>query len=782
MELDLFYLSALLHDIGKFVERGKRYRNIEDYSGLDTGWAHPKYSAWWLKNVRDKIPFFRNLSFSDDEWRELEDLVLWHHRPKTFWQKVLQVSDWLSSGERRPEEEEASRGRYTEEPLLSIFSEIYSSEVKEKCYYPLAKLSLDEEVIFPRNKDEVSVDYAKLEGEFEKELGKIESEADLLWLLRDFLWAVPAQVEKAKPDISLYDHLRTTSAIAVCYWHEIQKEGESSWEKKLKEIKAYLAGEGSKRDIMEEKDFLLVGGDLSGIQSFIFDVPSKGAAKSLKGRSLFLWLLMEVVARYIVGELNLKETNILYIGGGLFWILAPFSAESKLCDIRRKVSRIILEALKGQIYIALEWEPLTYKHFKEDFYSAVEWLFKRLSDKKAERFKEVLENEDGYELLFGKPLGLAPYEEHCVVCGENEKEKLLPYEESGSICSMCESFIDLSKKGKDKAFISLKEGTFTVGSITNCISLFKSLGFNIAFYEDRPKGEKTYLYYPSLKKPGETFENLVEKCEGDKLLCFLKLDLDNLGKLFREGLGKSGEKEQNYTISRVAALSRMLSLFFERYLPEEVISEEDYLVFAGGDDAFIVSPWNRALGLLEDIEKKFRKFVGDNPKITFSCGIFLAKHNFPVKRASARVEDELHHAKSDRKECEPEAQKNKVSIFGEALTKGEFEAVLRLWRKYKLAFGGNGGKARGTLFRLIRLAKELERPDGSSRFKFPKPWLVAYLLRDMDDRDLAKEMVDLYEGFAFRPEVNIEGETVRVRNPRLLYVALLLAYLSTREV
>ncbi|MCD6363126.1 MAG: hypothetical protein J7M13_03885, partial [Synergistetes bacterium] len=443
--------------------------------------------------------------------------------------------------------------------------------------------------------------------------------------------------------------------------------------------------------------------------------------------------------------------------------------------------------LKGQIYIALEWEPLTYRHFKEDFYSAVEGLFKRLSDKKAERFKEVLEDEDGYELLFGRPLGLVPYEEHCVVCGESEKEKISLREDVELVlCSVCSSFIDLSEEGKNKNYVCLKKRGVSEG-IKDYNYVFDLLGFEVDPCAeddicDNACKDGVLLYYPSLKRPDKTFENLVNECEGDKLLCFLKLDLDNLGKLFREGLGKTKDKGQNYTISRVAALSRMLSLFFERYLPEKLISDGDYLVFAGGDDAFIISPWNRALYLFEDIEEKFRKFVGDNPKITFSCGIFLAKHNFPVKRASARVEDELHRAKSDRKEHEPETQKNKVSMFGEVLTKEEFKGVLKLWRKYKLVFERNGGKARGTLFRLIRLAKELERPNGSSSFKLPKPWLVAYLLRDMDDRDFMKEMVDLYEGLAFCPEVSIEGETIRVRNPRLLYVALSLAYLSTREV
>ncbi|KUK13923.1 MAG: hypothetical protein XD52_0789, partial [bacterium 42_11] len=74
MELNVFYLGALLHDIGKFIERTKKYSQIsqkEEYRDADTGWAHPKYSHWWFNNVKGGIPLFKRLNFSEKDFEGL---------------------------------------------------------------------------------------------------------------------------------------------------------------------------------------------------------------------------------------------------------------------------------------------------------------------------------------------------------------------------------------------------------------------------------------------------------------------------------------------------------------------------------------------------------------------------------------------------------------------------------------------------------------------------------------------------------------------------------------
>lgn len=60
----------------------------------------------------------------------------------------------------------------------------------------------------------------------------------------------------------------------------------------------------------------------------------------------------------------------------------------------------------------------------------------------------------------------------------------------------------------------------------------------------------------------DQLENVLEEgCVGNRKLGALRMDVDNLGTVFAEGLGN------RYSISRVATLSRMLTFFFKSALP-----------------------------------------------------------------------------------------------------------------------------------------------------------------------------------------------------------------------
>ncbi|MCS7222919.1 MAG: hypothetical protein N0A15_16765, partial [Anaerolineae bacterium] len=61
------------------------------------------------------------------------------------------------------------------------------------------------------------------------------------------------------------------------------------------------------------------------------------------------------------------------------------------------------------------------------------------------------------------------------------------------------------------------------------------------------------------------FEVMEVQSKGIQRLGVLRMDVDNLGKLFAEGFG------ENATLSRVAALSFAISLFFEGWV--EVLAE-----------------------------------------------------------------------------------------------------------------------------------------------------------------------------------------------------------------
>jgi len=332
------YLAGLLHDIGKFIERSKNYRIYDKYNHISVG--HPKYSALLLNLVNDKIPFFQRYS------KELIDLVLYHHEPRNDMEKIIQLADWLSSSER---EEGDTQEKYYTIPLKPIFSRLFDRE-DEIFGYNLSPLSISE--CFPVVKPNIiSIEsYKKLVDSFLSELSTLENDTQLYYLLEKYLWCVPAQTTNYIPDISLFDHAKTTAAIALCLYDEY--EAGLMTHNSLKKMKEN-----------DEHHFMLINGDISGIQEFIFNIPSKGAAKSLKGHSVYITLLTDLLARYLVRMLNLKDANILYNGGGNFFILAPKNCEDKFLDLRSEISQKIMEFHGGSIYVALDYILLSPRDF-----------------------------------------------------------------------------------------------------------------------------------------------------------------------------------------------------------------------------------------------------------------------------------------------------------------------------------------------------------------------------------------------------------------------------------
>ena len=131
---------------------------------------------------------------------------------------------------------------------------------------------------------------------------------------------------------------------------------------------------------------------------------------------------------------------------------------------------------------------------------------------------------------------------------------------------------------------------------------------------------------------------------GVEALGGLKADVDNLGLLMACGL-----RNNLYTVSRMASLSRQLDHFFSLYLPSFLSASQDfqnvYTVFAGGDDLFLIGPWNRIIELASVLENKFKDYVCRNPEITFSAGISLHKPHTPINALARASETALEQSK-----------------------------------------------------------------------------------------------------------------------------------------
>jgi len=157
--------------------------------------------------------------------------------------------------------------------------------------------------------------------------------------------------------------------------------------------------------------------------------------------------------------------------------------------------------------------------------------------------------------------------------------------------------------------------------------------------------------------------------EGVAALGVLKADVDHLGLLMACGL-----KNERFTISRLATQSRQLSYFFTVYLPDLLRSDERfsavYTVFAGGDDLFLIGPWNSLVDLYSLLRKSFSQYVCGNPAITFSAGISFHKPQTPIDAMSREADEALEQSK--------ERGRDRLSVFSETVEWKDMEALLSI--------------------------------------------------------------------------------------------------------
>lgn len=152
---------------------------------------------------------------------------------------------------------------------------------------------------------------------------------------------------------------------------------------------------------------------------------------------------------------------------------------------------------------------------------------------------------------------------------------------------------------------------------------------------------------------GDTFEKFAQKAEGIKRIGVLRADVDNLGQTFVAGFaGKYA------TLSRTAALSRQLSIFFKYYI-RSILKNGEYhidgekklternatIVYSGGDDVFIVGAWNEVIELSIDLQEKFKKYTQGT--LSISSGIGIYECTYPI----GAIANETGEMEAESKEC-----------------------------------------------------------------------------------------------------------------------------------
>ena len=261
-------------------------------------------------------------------------------------------------------------------------------------------------------------------------------------LLEKYWSTIPSETkhawhdEKSFPDISLYDHTKTTAAFALALYRYFQ-EGDPTL------FAQAIVPELDREELDQAKPyFRLIAGDFSGVQRFIYTISSRGALKGLRGRSFFLELLTEHVADEILITLGLPRPNLIFAGGGHFYILCQNtpSAEQAIQSYHARLRTWTRERFGLHLFLTLDSvEAAADDLTGENVTRLWQRVSERISLQKSQRFRHDLAR-------FMQPV--EPLLKECAVChrddlSPNDMGPLRQDEPDLHACSFCRDVYEL---------------------------------------------------------------------------------------------------------------------------------------------------------------------------------------------------------------------------------------------------------------------------------------------------------------------------------------------------
>ncbi len=672
-------LSALLHDIGKVAQRAGddscKTQKMDAYLlPKDKSDRYTHVHAWYTHGAILKI-FQDNNCFPDIIRPEnVANIAASHHSPHNWAEWIIAESDRISSGADRLEKdvEAEQSGSFIEQAELSIFHNISLKSKSQNVgfYYKAAPLAGDK--IYPGTEIKNSKElYSKI---WESLLGDIKAvqETDfhryiiaLDAVLEHYTWAIPSSTRDL-PDISLYDHLRTTTAFAsVMYrYHEANR----------------TLGDASSIQNAHEKKYLLLTGDISGIQRYLFDLKTtKSNAKMLRARSFEIREVTDSVVRFILAKFKLTPFEVLSSAGGRFMMVLPNTEDyrEKLKTIRQKIDMEFLERYMGFLSMSiadpLEVARTDFMIQDSKFESSFRELQRLSGESKNRKLREGLLKYGHVMNFHYKDIDTTIHEggSVCPMCD------IRPVRPGADFCEYCTSLVTSGAKLPKSRYVVFNTSGFSDMKLINGESLSlseraedfpsPSIVYSVNKYEPG-KGIARLPYAVARNEQGRVkdfgeLSDLVQ--EGVRHLAIFKADLDNLGSVFSKGFAS------HLSISRYAALSRMLDYFFSVRV-REIIEDEFsslYTIYSGGDDLCVIGPWQATIEFAIRIQRDFTRFVGDNPSLTISAGIALISKSLPVARMIEEAECQLEIAKNTE-------TKNRICILDLPSAWDEFSALI----------------------------------------------------------------------------------------------------------
>lgn len=689
---DTLVKSAILHDVGKICIRA-------DHSLGEHSKAGCEFVKQYLQDGEESKEILRCIKYhhaSNLKNANLDEADLAY---------IVYEADNIAAGMDRRSNEGEDKGFDAKMPLSSVFNIFGGAKPNSaKGSFFLRGMNPKENFNYPTQQDVVasSDKYKELVEELKSNfqrgnLGEMSSN-ELLRIYEDITSYVPSSTNKEEVcDISLFIHSKITAAVASCMEHYFDEQG-------ITDFKKHCFSDN--KTFRTQNAFMLVSGDVSGIQDFLYTIPSKGALKSLRGRSFYLEIMLENFIDVLLEDLGLTRTNLLYSGGGHFYLLAPNTGEakSKIKEAQEKCNRWLLDNFGTKLYIAVGFAECSANELMESRKqrSVFAEVSQNINFDKLNRYDvETLSKLFEIGSAFNNNLDNG---RECGICHTSSAD-LQSYDDA-MVCPACLGLLNFGKNILDEDIVfvvsdeSADNGLPVFGKTTpnyiyavktNKLDTFDKNIIRIYSKNQAVTGKyvSTRLWladYTARNNYGDVldFKELAEKCcagkNGINRLGVLRADVDNLGAAFISGfVNQSSADPLKYaTFSRYADLSRDMTMFFKLAVDkicqgslkgfdveerkafsifglEKLPQRQVHVVYSGGDDMFLVGAWDDLIEVAVDIRNGFSKFTGD--KLSFSAGMAMFRPGYPISKM-AELTGMLESIAKDN------SQKDSIALFG----------------------------------------------------------------------------------------------------------------------
>ena len=575
-----------------------------------------------------------------------------------------------------------------------------------------------------------------------------------------------------EPDVALIDMARATGAIA-----------------------AALATQP------EDSELSLVAGDLSGIQKFIYTISSDGALKSLRARSFYLELVTEEVVQQLLLALDLPRTSVIYAGGGNLYLLAAATdkTEKKVQQVQHNFNSWLKDKFQGKVFLAL-----AYLNFKvgdvanKEFAKHWNEVSYKINKQKNRKFCEQIN-----DLLLPRE----SYGERCRVCHRDDTTDLaqLNPDEDDSVqaCSTCREMFHLgSQLYKARVFVRsdreympnkldklsfqstyyyLFENKDKIPDIKSGDTLFFLNNWTVndyRFHSSVPLLLGHYGQHDEQKKNFIRAFEMANRAKGIERVGYLRMDVDNLGKIFAKVLN------ENQALPKIAGLSRQMSYFFKVYinslaenraanLPDDAksltcdldgtLSRPNLLfIYAGGDDLFISGTWNEVVEFAFDIYQSFRAYTGHNPDITLSGGVSIAAVKYPLYQAAKESGKAEEAAKGNGRDS--------LDLFGATLKWSEWLGTVDIKSINEMAKNNLNSKDKPELLGVLPFVKKLYSELSTSYSRsFVRNLLATAQIQEQMIRDKQRLIDDIKKNQPGKTENELEITRLKEEQEEIRY-------------